>query len=216
MEYHVDAMAGLRERKKRATRAAIRDAAMELFAGQGFGHTTIDQIAEAANVSRATVFAYFPTKEEIVSGEGGAAIDDLAARLRERPRERTTVAVVRAWLRELAGWFEPELVLQQRLAREVPAVGARRLQLFGAAERAIADSLDAELGLGDELAARLTAAALVASLRVAEETAATRMEQEDRALTEPEVEALLDGAVAFADAGIAAIGARSSQRRNDF
>jgi AcrR family transcriptional regulator len=205
-------MAGLRERKKRATRTAIRDAAMTLFAGQGFGGTTIDQIAEAANVSRATVFSYFPTKEEIVFGEGGAAIDRLAALLRERPGDQTTIAVVRAWLGDLAGWFEPELVLQQRLARDVPVVGARRLQLFGAAERVIADSLDAELGLEQELAARLTAAALVASLRVAEETAAMRMEQEDRALTEAEVADLLDGAVLFAEAGIAAMRARSSLR----
>ena len=100
------------------------------------------------------------------------------------PAGETTIAVVRAWLDELTGWFEPELVLQQRLVREVPLVGARRLQLFGDAERAIADSLEAELGPGQELAARLAAAALVAGLRVAEETAAARMEQEDRALTE--------------------------------
>jgi AcrR family transcriptional regulator len=202
-------VAGLRERKKRATRIAIRDAAMRLFDGQGFGPTTIDQIAEAADVSRATVFTYFPTKEEIVFGDGGAAIDALGARLRERPAHETTIAVVRAWLDELAGWFEPELVLQQRLAREVPVVGARRLQLYGEAERTIADSLDAELGFEQQLAARLAAAALVAGLRVAEETAAARMEREDRALTGPEITALLDGAVVFAEAGIAAIAARS-------
>jgi AcrR family transcriptional regulator len=203
-------VAGLRERKKRATRNAIRDAAMKLFAGQGFGRTTIDQIAEAADVSRATVFSYFPTKEEIVFGEAGAAIDELATRLRERPDHQTTMEVVRAWLGDLAGWFEPELVLQQRLAREVPVVGARRLQLFGDAERAIADSLDPELRLDQPLAARLAAAALVAGLRVAEETAAARMQQEDRALTGPEVATLLDGAVLFAEAGIAAIRARST------
>jgi AcrR family transcriptional regulator len=201
-------VAGLRERKKRATRSAIRDAAMRLFAGQGFGGTTIDQIAEAADVSRATVFTYFPTKEEIVFGEAHAAIDELAKRLRERPDHETTIAVVRAWLDELAGWFEPELVLQQRLARDVPVVGARRLQLFGDAERAIADALDAEIGLEQPLAARLAAAALVAGLRVAEETAAARMEEEDRALTGPEVAALLDGAVIFAEAGTAAVTAR--------
>jgi AcrR family transcriptional regulator len=203
-------MAGLRERKKRATRTAIRDAAMALFADRGFGGTTIDEIAEAADVSRATVFSYFPTKEEIVHGDGAAAIAGLAARLRERPADRTTIAVVRAWLDELAGWFEPELVLQQRLAREVPVVGARRLALYGEAERAIAESLADELGPEQQLAARLAAAALVASLRVAEESAAARMETEDRALTDGEVAILLDGAVAFAEAGIAAIGARAA------
>jgi AcrR family transcriptional regulator len=208
--WYLRAVAGLRERKKLATRLAIRDAAMRLFADHGFAATTIDQIADAADVSRATVFSYFPTKEEIVHGDGSLVIDELGRRLRERPDGETTITVVRAWLGELAGWFEPELVLQQRLAREVPVVGARRLQLFGEAERAIADSLDAELGLEQQLAARLAAAALVAGLRVAEETAAARMEQEDRALTGPEVAALLDGAVVFAEAGIAAIRARPS------
>ena len=95
-------------------------------------------------------------------------------------------------------------MLQHRLAREVPIVGARRLQLFGEAERVIAVALEAELG--HELAARLAAASLVAALRVAEETAAARMEQEDRALSEDEINALLANAVAFAEAGIAAIG----------
>ena len=195
-------MAGLRERKKRATRIAIRDAAMRLFADHGFAGTTMDQIAEAADVSRATVFTYFPTKEEIVFGDGGAAIEGLAGRL--QGDHEGTVAVVREWLTELAGWFEPELVLQHRLAREVPIVGARRLQLFGEAERIIAVALEAELG--HELAARLAAASLVAALRVAEETAAARMEQEQRALSEDEINALLANAVAFAEAGIAAIG----------
>jgi len=193
---------GLRERKKLATRNALRDAAMKLFASQGFAATTIDQIAEAANVSRATVFTYFPTKEEIVFGEGAAAIDGLAVRLRERLADETTIDVVRAWLGQLAGWLEPELVLQQRLVREVPVVGARQLQLYGAAERAVAGSLEAELGREQQLAARLAAAALIVGLRVVEETAAARMEHENRALSEAELSALLDGAVAFAEAGI--------------
>ncbi len=203
-------MAGLRERKKLATRTALRDSAMRLFAEQGFAKTTIDQIAEAADVSRATVFSYFPTKEEIVFGDAGAAMDALAAQLAERPAGVTIIDVVRGWLDQLAGWFEPELVLQQRLAREVPDIGARRLQLFGRAEGIIADALTEEFGREQQLAARLAASALVAGLRVAEETAAARMEQEDRPLGEGEVAGLLDGAVAFAEAGIAAIGARDA------
>ena len=96
-------MAGLRERKKRATRNAIRDAAMRLFEQDGFTHTTFDRIAEAADVSRATVFSYFPTKEEIVMGEGAAAIGAVAATLAERPAGQGTIATVRAWLGELVG-----------------------------------------------------------------------------------------------------------------
>jgi AcrR family transcriptional regulator len=200
-------MAGLRERKKLATRLAIREAAMDLFAEHGFHGTTMDHIAEAAGVSRATVFTYFATKEDIVQGDATAAIDALAAALRENGTEGT-IATVRTWLSQLGGWIEPELVLQLRLAREVPVVGARRLQLRGDIERVIAEALAAELGPHEELAAQLAAASLVAGMRVAEETAAARMEQKKRALTERETAKLLDDAVAFAEAGISALAAR--------
>ena len=76
-------MSGLRERKKQATRIAIRDAAMALFDEHGFAQTTFDRIAEAADVSRATVFTYFPTKEEIVFGDAAAAVDALEGERRE-------------------------------------------------------------------------------------------------------------------------------------
>jgi AcrR family transcriptional regulator len=57
---------GLRERKKAKTRAAIQAHALRLFAKQGYDETTIDQIADAAEVSQSTFFGYFPTKEDVV------------------------------------------------------------------------------------------------------------------------------------------------------
>jgi AcrR family transcriptional regulator len=198
-------MAGLRERKKLATRTAIHDAAMRLFAERGFAGTTMDQIAEAADVSRATVFTYFATKEDIVLGDGTAAVEALDAALRENGAGGT-IPTVREWLGQLAGWFEPELVLQLKIAREVPVVGARRLQLYGDVERVIADALAEEIH--EELAAQLAAASLVAGVRIAEETAAARMEQRQEALTQRETDDLLDAAVAFAEAGISALAAR--------
>ncbi|MEV8017877.1 TetR family transcriptional regulator [Streptomyces sp. NPDC086554] len=60
---------GLRERKKAKTRAAIQQEALRLFREQGYETTTMEQIAEAAEVSPSTVFRYFPTKEELVASD---------------------------------------------------------------------------------------------------------------------------------------------------
>jgi AcrR family transcriptional regulator len=201
-------VAGLRERKKLATRAAIHDGAMRLFAQHGFAGTTIDQIAAAANVSRATVFSYFPAKEDIVFGDAPQAVDALAAALSDS--DGGTVAVVRAWLRELTGWIEPELLLQRRLAREVPGVGARRLRIGRDVERVVAGALERELGPGGRLTARLAAAALVAALDLAEEEAAARMEEGGEPPGGDELDRILDSAAAFAEAGMAALGARAT------
>lgn len=57
---------GLRERKKAKTRAAIQQHALRLFRDQGYHATTVEQIAEAAEISPSTFFRYFPTKEDVV------------------------------------------------------------------------------------------------------------------------------------------------------
>ena len=195
-------MAGLRERKKHATRKAIHDAGMRLFAERGFAATTMEQVAEAADVSRATVFTYFASKEDIVFGDAPLALAALADQLREAP---ATIPAVRDWLRPLTGWMEPDLLVQRRLALEVPAVGARRAQLFRQVERVVGDALAAELGPGRTLAARLAAATFIAALGVAEDAAAERMERVGRPLTAEEIDAILDAAVAFAEAGVATL-----------
>ena len=201
-------MPGLRERKKQATRLAIHTAALRLFAERGFAGTTVDAIAAEADVSRATVFAYFPSKEDIVFGEAPQAVAALAAALATSEGVDDALDAVRDWLRRLDGWLEPDLALQLRLAREVPTVGARRLRLFAEVERVIAATLARLDEPGDAFAARLAAAAIVAALRVAEETAAARMAADGRALSADEIDALLDTATAFARAGMTVARAR--------
>jgi len=58
-------MAGIREKKKKKTRAAILDAAVDLFSRQGYEHTSIVQLAQAARVGKGTVYTYFQSKSEI-------------------------------------------------------------------------------------------------------------------------------------------------------
>ena len=58
--------ATLRSRKKERTRAAIQDAALDLFAEQGYDSTTVDQIALRAEVSTSTFFTYFRSKAEVI------------------------------------------------------------------------------------------------------------------------------------------------------
>jgi AcrR family transcriptional regulator len=57
---------GLRERKKIKTRLAIQQHALRLIKEQGYEATTVEQIAEAAEISPSTFFRYFPTKDAVV------------------------------------------------------------------------------------------------------------------------------------------------------
>src|SRR5215470_7669638 len=95
---HEDSQAtpGLRERKKAKTRAAIQRHALQLFREQGYEATTVEQIAEAAEVSPSTFFRYFRTKEDV------ALYDDLdplfIAAFEAQPAELSPVqAMRRAW-----------------------------------------------------------------------------------------------------------------------
>ena len=121
--------AGLRERKKARTRAAIRGAAMRLFDAQGYAATTVDQIAEAAEVSQSTFFRYFPTKEDVVlTDEYDPAI---VAAMRAQPAGMHPVDVFLAAVLEVYGNLGPAEVeaemQRQRLFLEVPELRARMM-----------------------------------------------------------------------------------------
>src|SRR5689334_1421421 len=89
---------GLRERKKRRTRQAILDAAIQLFWLQGYEATTVMQIAERAEIAPSTVFKYFPTKVEMVFSMLDAIIESARASLLDRPEGVSAVEGVIRWI----------------------------------------------------------------------------------------------------------------------
>jgi TetR/AcrR family transcriptional regulator, regulator of mycofactocin system len=77
----------LRDRKKDATRQAIEDVAWQLFLDRGYDATTVQDIADAANVAPRTFFRYFPTKEAVLYPELDEVLEGLALAFEQRPRE---------------------------------------------------------------------------------------------------------------------------------
>jgi AcrR family transcriptional regulator len=117
----------LRERKKLRTRVAIRRATYRLIVEQGYEATTIEQIAEAAEVSPSTVFRYFPVKEDIVLTDEYDPV--MADALRERPQGEPFLdslrAVMVSGLREMMRDEHDEVTQRSKLMVEVPAIRAR-------------------------------------------------------------------------------------------
>jgi AcrR family transcriptional regulator len=91
----------VRERKASETRSRIAQAALELFLRQGYADTTVDQIAEAAGVSRRSVFLHFPTKDAMLLDHFVVQRDALIKRLQERPRSEPVLVSLHLILREM-------------------------------------------------------------------------------------------------------------------
>lgn len=158
---------GLRERKKIKTRQAIRAATYALIEEQGYDTTTIEQIADRAEVSPSTVFRYFPTKEDIVVTDEWDQV--MPAALRARPGDESWAEVLRhvmrtALDRSLAE--DPEVTrLRARLGVEVPAVRARMMESMAAAGRLLREALAERSGLDpDGLELRVFARSVMGGL----------------------------------------------------
>jgi AcrR family transcriptional regulator len=122
---------GLRARKKRQTRAAIADTAMDLFQSRGFDAVTIADIAAAADVSRKTVFNYFPAKEDLVFVAGHERRAALVQAIRERPPGTSLVAPFRAATMEyLDGVAHDPIDATLAIPRLVAGSNALRNRLF--------------------------------------------------------------------------------------
>src|SRR5436305_14541613 len=92
---------GLRERKKQRTRETIALAARTLFAERGYHATTLPEIAEAADVSTRTIFAYFPSKEDILFSDFPSMKEALEQALADRPDGEDALETVRKFILSL-------------------------------------------------------------------------------------------------------------------
>jgi AcrR family transcriptional regulator len=188
---------GLRERKKARTRAVIRQHALRLFQEQGYAETTVEQIAEAAEVSPSTFFRYFPTKEDVVLQDD---FDPIAMeRFEAQPPGLSPIAALRAAMRETfdgapAGQIEQWRELN-KLTTSVPELRARALDEWMRSVGMIAELMAKRLGRDPGDLAVRTLAGAVSGVGISVMITA---------LDDPsaDVIALMDEALAMLEAGL--------------
>jgi AcrR family transcriptional regulator len=157
---------GLRERKKLRTRESIRETAVRLFLARGFEKVTVAEIAREADVSEATVFNHFPTKEDLLYSRMEAFEDELLDAVRNRAPGQSAldayagfVFAIRGLMAEDAG---DEIAAWARLVTESPALVSREHQVFAQHTAALAALLADETGVEpDDLAPWIAANALM-------------------------------------------------------
>lgn len=165
------AAASLRVRKRARTRDAIVAAGLELFLSRGFEQTTVADIADAAEVSPATVFRYFGTKEALLFANHEQEELALQAAVRRHRHLGEPRAVMTAAVLELAAELHPE---QERYAERIRVI-AGSATLLGAAlrtragwevtaARELADSSSREPTLADAVVAGAALGALHAAV----------------------------------------------------
>jgi AcrR family transcriptional regulator len=154
---------GLRERKKQQTRETIARVALELFAERGYEHTTLAEIADAADVSTRTIFAYFHSKEDILFCDEPALFEQLKQTLEQRPSGVTTIDALRDFVASIAPSDE-HVRLRKKIVGTDEELRLSERARFGRVEQVIADSIakDLEAGPGDVRPA-LAAASMTAA-----------------------------------------------------
>jgi len=163
---------GLRERKKLRIREKIAATAIRMFLEAGFDQVSITDIAHEAEVSRRTLFAYFPTKEDLVlqrfaDHEEEAARTVRARRTDQSPLDALQEALLNALQRHDPSTGlndDPEIMAFIRLILGTESLAARVNRYTSRGKDALAETLERENG-SDPLTVRLTAAQVIVVLR---------------------------------------------------
>lgn len=197
----IEQATGLRERKKRETHEALRRAALELFAERGYAETTLAEIAEAAGVSTRTIFAYFPSKEDILFCTTQELRDALASALSERAAGTDALTALRDFILSAADEkTELDHKLEQQIADD-PTLSSHKRARLAQVQEDVAAAIADDLGVGaDDLRPQVAAASLTAAFEV--------LERQGRGLkaapTPEEIAAAIDPVIAFVRAGLQA------------
>ncbi|MDT0490792.1 TetR family transcriptional regulator [Streptomyces griseus] len=158
----------LRERKKQLTYRAISDAAIAMFLERGFDKVSVAEVAAAADISKPTLFRYFPAKEDLALHRFADHEDEAARVVGGRdPGESPLDALRRHFLAGLdrrdpaTGLSDaPQVLAFHRLLYGTPALVARLYAYQGRSEAALARAL------GGGIAERLAAGQIIAVLRI--------------------------------------------------
>jgi len=160
---------GRRERKKLATRVALRQAALRLALRDGVENVTAERIADEADIALRTFFNYFSSKEEAVLATAAVGAEAVVARFRARPPEESVLTALRAAVLEVMDRDDVaggEHVAVLRLIRRAPSLLPQQLSVLAAQERALAAATTELLEAPDDAYARLCATTAFGALRV--------------------------------------------------
>jgi AcrR family transcriptional regulator len=211
---------GLRERKKAQTRQLIADTAWRLFADRGFERVTVAQVAREAQVAVATVFNYFPTKEDLFFFPLEAFGADLVEAVAGRAVGEPALVAFRRQLLGAGGLLAlaeagDEQALERlrtvnRVIADSPALQAREQQAFTHTAAALADRLAADTGSAPgDLDAQVAANALVGVQRALVDYTRRRVLAEERpAGLAADVRTLAERAFSLLEDGLAGYAAR--------
>lgn len=135
----------LRERKRESTRDRIEQAAIELFEAVGFDNTTVDEIANRADVSRTSVFRYYGSKEDIIFGAVPLG-EALCAFIREEPAVPLGEVMIR--FAAHVAWHIPDTRRRMELVVRTPQLMGRLADIAGQWEHMVANELAARRDQG--------------------------------------------------------------------
>jgi YD repeat-containing protein len=191
---------GLRERKKRRTRAALAANAQRMFRERGFDQVTVAEIAASADVSVKTLFVYFGSKEDLVFADEFDLLDQIRERLAARAPGTSAAGALRALAHELSAPTDDDaegVVAFGRLIGDHPALHSRLQLMWETYERRLAETLAAESGT-DPLDPRTRAAA---ALRIIPSRVLTSTDVRNQ-ITDAQTPTWIDTCFDLVDAGL--------------